>query len=272
MKSASAFGATALSRAAALWFIAAAIGQLIFVAYMAGFYGPSVITGDYAQWTRNASLIDGYKAGDTFGNLGFISHIGLAVVITSLGIAQLLPALRQHAPLVHRWCGRIFLLAALAAAIGGLALVWLRGTQTGVSNSIAISLNGVLIIVAAVLAFRAAVNRDFASHQRWAFRLWLVVNGVWFLRIGMAAFGMICMGVLKLEKPPFAAFFALWGFGSYLAPLAIYEIYWRVKAKGGGAARIVVTGALGLLTLLMAGGIAGMTIGQWGPLMTAAPL
>jgi hypothetical protein len=272
MNSASSLGAVALTRAAALWFVVAAIGQLIFVAYMAGFYGPTLASGDYAQWTRNKSLIDGYKPNDMFGNLGFISHIALAFVITSLGVAQLIPALRKHAPRVHRWCGRIFLVAALAAAIGGLALVWLRETQTGLGNSIAISLNGVLIIVGSILAFRAAARRDFVSHQRWAFRLWLVVNGVWFLRVGMAAFGMICMGVLNIEKPPLAAFFALWGFGSYFVPLAIYEVYWRVKAAGGPAARIAMTTALGALTVLMAGGIAGMTVGQWLPLILAPQL
>jgi hypothetical protein len=272
MSSPSDFSRVALARAAAFWFIIAAIGQAIFVAYMAGFYGPTLASGDFVQWTREKNLIDGYKPGDTVGNLGFISHIGVAFIVTSLGIAQLIPALRQRAPSVHRWCGRLFILAALAAAIGGLALVWLRGTQSSVSNSIAISLNGALIIAGAILAWRAALRRDFASHQRWAFRLWLVVNGVWFLRVGMAAFGMISIGALQLKDAPIGAFFAFWGFGSYLVPLAIYEIYWRAKTKGGPAARIAMTAALGLITLLMAGGVAGMTIGQWLPMILAPPL
>jgi len=272
MKPTSTPGAVALGRAAALWFFVAAFGQLIFVAYMAGFYGPTLASGDVVQWTRNASLIDAYKPGDALGNLGFISHIGLAFLITSLGIAQLVPALRKHAPRVHRWCGRVFVIAALLAAIGGLALVWGRGTQTGLSSAIAISLNGVLIIGFAGLAWRAARARNFVSHQRWAFRFWLVVSGVWFLRVGMAAFGMIALGVLGMKQPPIALAFDIWSFGSYLAPLAIYGVYRRVKAKGGAGVRVGMCAVLAIITLLMAGGVAGMTVGQWLPLMAASPL
>lgn len=265
-------GAVTLARAATFWFIIAAIGQLIFVAYMAGFYGPTLASGDYAQWVRNKNLIDGYKPGDTLGNLGFISHIALAFIITSLGIAQLIPALRKRAPRAHRWCGRLFVVAAVFAAIGGLALVWLRGTQSGLSEAIGISLNAVLILAFAAVAWRAALKRDFANHQVWAFRLWLVVNGVWFLRVGMTVFGIVSFGILRLEHPPFALAFGIWSFGSYLAPLAIYELYRRVKAGGAPLARFAMSAALVVLTLVMAGGIAGMTIGQWLPLILAPPV
>jgi hypothetical protein len=100
--------------------------------------------------------------------------------------------------------------------------------------------------------------------ELWAFAPYLIFF--------ICTFGMICMGVLNIEKPPLAAFFALWGFGSYFVPLAIYEVYWRVKAAGGPAARIAMTTALGALTVLMAGGIAGMTVGQWLPLILAPQL
>jgi hypothetical protein len=272
MTSSTQSGTVMLSRAAGVWFIAAATGQMLFVGYMAGFYGPTVFTGDFAQWSRNSSLIDGYKAGDAAGNLGFISHVVVGFLVTGLGIAQLVPALRRVAPGIHRWCGRIFMVAALFAAIGGLGLVWLRGTQAGFSNSVGISLNGVAIILCAALAWRAALKRDFARHQRWAFRLWLVVNGVWFLRIGMVVFGIVSHGLLGMTEPPIAAAFALWSFGSYIVPLMIYELYWAVKARGGLRMRVAMTVSLGVLTLLMLGGIAGMAIGQWLPLALAPPL
>jgi hypothetical protein len=260
-----------LRGAAIAWFIAAALGQLMFAAYMAGFYGPTLATGDFVQWTREKNLIHGYRAGDMIGNLGFISHVALGFVVTICGLAQLIPAVRRHAPMLHRWSGRAFLVSVCLAAIGGLALVWLRGTQAGVSNAIAISLNGVLILAFAPLALRAALTRDFGAHQAWAFRLWLVANGVWFLRIGMAAYGMIGFGVLGLEDIGMRHWFAIWGFGCLLAPLLVYELY-RAAQRRSGAAAWAMAGLLCVLTILTALGSLGVTLGQWLPMIVAAPI
>lgn len=258
-----------LSVTAAIWFGVAAVGQLAFAAYIAVFYGPTAISGDYAQWARNENLIDGYKAGDGLGNGQFLAHVLVALIITLAGIAQFLPALRRAAPALHRWCGRVFLIGALIASVNGLWLVWGRGTHLTVSNSIAISLNGVLIILFAWCAWRAALRRDFAPHQAWAFRLWLAVSGVWFLRVGMAAFGIVTMAFLGMEAPPFDAFFAFWGFGSYLVPLALYELYRLARDRGGANAKSAMAAILIVLSVLMGSGIFGVILGQWAPLMLA---
>lgn len=263
--------AQALSLAAKSWFAIAAAGQVIFFAYQALFYGPTALSGDYAQWARNDNLIDGYTAGDGLGNLGFLSHVLLGAAITALGILQLIPAVRRRFPQAHRWCGRAFLVLSIAAAIGGLALVWLRGTQTTIVAALGISLNGILILAFAAAAWRAALRRDIAAHERLAFCLWLCVSGVWFLRVGMAAFGIITFGLLRLKEPPFALAFSIWSFGSYLAPLAIYALY-RAAKSGPAPVRAAMAGLLFFLCLLTAGGVAGMTIGQWGPLILAPPV
>lgn len=45
-------------------------------------------------------------------------------------------------------------------------------------------------MVFVALAWRSALARDFAIHRRHALRAWLLVNGVWFLRIGIMLAGL----------------------------------------------------------------------------------
>src|SRR3989442_545716 len=82
-------GRRALQRAVGLWFCTAVAGQWLFVYYIANFYGRSTVAGDYAAWDRNRGLTDGYVAGDTAGNLFFITHALLAAVLTFGGTLQL---------------------------------------------------------------------------------------------------------------------------------------------------------------------------------------
>lgn len=261
--------ARALSISAAAWFCVAALGQLAFVAYMALFYGPTMLDGEFIKWTQNKNLITGYQVDDTFGNLGFILHIAASLVLTLTGVAQLLPALRARAPAVHRWSGRIFLVTAVFASVVGFWLVWARSTQSDLFNSLAISLNGVLIIVFAGLALRAGLQRRIEVHQAWAMRLWLVANGVWFLRVGMAVSGAILVGALGQPRDVMGAVFAIWGVGSFLAPLAIYEAYRFAKRAQSAGLQWMMTAILGLCVLLTAGGAAIMTLAVWVPLMRA---
>ncbi len=49
----------ALKAAARLWFAAAVIGQGMFLFYIARFYGPSTLTGNFQAWRLNTNLIKG---------------------------------------------------------------------------------------------------------------------------------------------------------------------------------------------------------------------
>lgn len=259
-----------LGLAATGWFIATLIGQALFLAYIIGFYAPPVATGDIAAWSRNKGVIDAYVAGDTMGNLQFGIHILMAAILTFGGILQLWPALRRRAAGFHRWNGRVFVAAAGVAAIGGLWLVWVRGSRLGWASAIGITLNALFILLFVALAWRAARERDFASHQRWATRAFLVVNGVWFLRVGMMAFALIGIGALGLPRSLAQDFFALWSFGSTLVPLLVYELYLRARTAHGPTPAHAMAGGLAVLTLAMALGVAGAALMMWAPALRAA--
>jgi hypothetical protein len=254
--------AQALQASATLWFAVAVIGQWAFVYYIALFYGPTFASGDFAAWNRNKMLIDGHIAGDPVGNLFFAAHVALAAVLTFGGALQLVPQIRARAIVFHRWNGRVFLFAAAAAAAGGLHLVWVRGTTTGAAGNASITLNAALIFAFALLAFRAVRSKDIAAHQRWTTRLFLAVNGVWFIRVGFMAWMMLTQRAFGTEP-----FFTIWGFGSYLVPLAVYELYWRAKKGEDASAKLAVAGGIFALTLVMGAGIAAAVLFMWSPLL-----
>jgi Predicted membrane protein (DUF2306) len=250
----------ALTASAAFWFAVAALGQWVFVYYIAVFYGASSLSGDFAAWRRNTHLIKGYVPGDTIGNLAFAAHALLAGYVAFGGAIQLIPAIRARAPALHRWNGRVFLGTALGLSLTGLYMVWGRGAAFDLVAAGAISLNAALIVVFGGLAWRAAVRRDFASHRRWALRTYLVANGQWFIRVGVIAWVIVNQGHAKIGP-----FFSFWQFGCYLVPLAVLELYLRAKDSAGPGGRYAMAGVLGVLTLVMGAGIAGAYLFIWRP-------
>jgi hypothetical protein len=92
----------------------------------------------------------------------------LSVEMAFGGAIQLIPQIRTRAASVHRSNGRLFLLTALGLSVSGLYMEWVRGARVNMVNAVATSLNGVLIIAFAALAWRSAGARDISGHRRWA--------------------------------------------------------------------------------------------------------
>jgi hypothetical protein len=257
---------TALTAVARAWFTVMALGQATFLYYIVVFYGPATLSGHFEGWKRNANLIVGYRPGDTVGNLSFGVHVMLAAVVTFAGILQLVPQIRSRAPAVHRWIGRIFLGSAMAAALAGLYGVWMRGGAVDQANGVAITINAVLILAFGAQAWRTVLKRDFANHRRWAIRAFLVVNGVFFLRIGVVAYALIA----KLVGPAIPGpekFFDVWAFGSYLVPLAALELYLRAQSAAAPRVRLATAGGLAALTALMSVGAVGVWFAFYAPVL-----
>jgi len=148
----------------------------------------------------------------------------------------------------------LFVLVAFAISLAGLFLNATRGTHW--FNAIAISLNAGLIMYGAAQAFGYARAGDIDTHRRWALRTFLVMNGVWFLRVGFSAWIVTTQGIVS--APTFdPVFYMFWSFGSYLVPLAVFELYLRTERSAGAAGRFVVAVLLFGLAAVMAVGIFG---------------
>ena len=257
-------GGPALKAAATSWFVVAVVGQLIFVAYVIGFYGRAALQGRFEAW--NKVLPHGYVPGDTFGNLVVSLHLAFATVVIVGGALQLMPAIRRIAPAFHRWNGRIYLASVLLMSVGGLVMVATRGSVGDSSQHIAISINALLIIAFAGMALRHALARRIDVHRRWALRLYLVVGGVWFFRIGLMAWIVANRGPVGFDPKAFTGpFLTFLAFAQYVVPLAVLELYLRAQAGRGSLQRVAVAGVLFAATLLTAGGVAAASMIMWLP-------
>lgn len=266
---ASAFSGRLLRTATSFWFLIAVAGQWAFVAFIAGFYGPPTLAGDFAAWDKNSFLTHGYVAGDMAGNLAFGAHVILAAIITLGGTLQLFPQIRARAIWLHRWNGRLFIVAAFVISLSGLFLNVIR-SSSGLFDHAAISLNAVLIMLFAAQTLRFVRAGAIDRHRRWALRTFMVVNGVWFLRVGMMGWMLVKVGLLGAPATFDAAFYAFWSFGSYLVPLAVLELWFLVQSRGNGAGKAVFGAALLVLALVMGGGIVGAALMIYWPLLASA--
>ena len=254
-----------LRRAAAIWYATAAVGQLAFIWVILAHYGRKTLAGDLAGWNAKP-LIKGFVAGDDTGNAMFAVHVLLAAALTFAGLLQLLPFIRRRAPSAHRWIGRLFLTFASIGALGGLWLTWGRQTYLSLVSAVAVSLDGVLILAFAALAWRYALRCDYAAHRRWALRAFLVVNGVWFLRIGIMAW-VLLSGGLGMNRSLSGPADIVLQFGAYLVPLAILEVYLRAQHSESASVKYRASALLLLSAALTLVGTAGAIAFMWGPYM-----
>lgn len=256
---------TALKAAARFWFLTAVTGQWIFVYYIMGFYGGAAMQGDFEAW--NKVLPHGYAAGDTMGNIAVAVHLLFAAIITVGGPLQLIPQVRARFPAFHRWNGRVYMLTAFTMSMTGLYLGLSGRALVGdMTQHLALNLNAVLIMIFAVLALRYAIARDIKTHRRWALRLFLVVSGVWFFRVGLMLSFLINKGPFGFDPETFQGpFLTFLAFAQYLVPLAVLEIYLRIQDRAGAPGKFTMAGGLFVLSVAMGAGIFAATMGLWLP-------
>lgn len=255
-----------LSRTGAFWFAAVLAGQAAFALYIFVAFWLSAARGDWDFW--NSHLFTGIRDGDLLGNALIVLHMTLALIITVSGPLQLIPALRQRMRAFHRWNGRAYMLVAMAISIGAIGIFLIRPAFGGPVNAVLQSVNGLAILLCAGLAWRAAIGRDYASHRRWATRLFLMVSGVWFLRVMMIAWAIPTGGLglgEALDGPAGRAAML----GQTVLPLAIYQLYLMAEASPSAPAKYLMGTALILLTVIMIAGILGVSFVMWLPTILA---
>ena len=256
--------ATASLRGArTLWFVLTVVGQVTFVYFIVAFYYGTTLRGDFAQW-NNKPLITGHVPGDTAGNLMFATHVLMAAIMTLGGVLQLFPQIRARVPALHRWNGRLFLLTAVLLALGGLWMVWIRGTYLNFWAAMAISIDAGLILWFAVMTLRRALAGRFDEHRKWALRTFMAANGVWMLRIGYMFWAVVAQGE-GMTKRMDGSFDAFWVYGCYLVPLALLEMYFVASEDSSDGAKYAASAVLVAAAVAIGIGIVGAYAFMWSP-------
>jgi tetratricopeptide (TPR) repeat protein len=210
-------------------------------------------------WSKH--ITHGYVPGDFLGNVAVIMHLASAPIIILAGLIQLFPQIRERAPWLHRWNGRLYIMTAFTISLAGLYMTWVRGSVGDLSQHIGSTLMAVLIMLFAGMAFRYALARDFKTHRRWALRLYLVVSASLFIRAGIFLSFVMNKGPFGFDPATFSGpFLTFMSFAQYLIPLAVLELYLRVQDRGGVSRRFAMAAGLFALTIGMAIGISAVTM------------
>jgi hypothetical protein len=125
------------------------------------------------------------------------AHIIPGSVFLGLAPLQFVGGLRENHPVLHRWSGRVLLLAALPTGLTGI-LLQLRSPYGGALALSAILVAGSLFLGAAVLAYQAIRRRDMERHREWMIRMLAVGLGVGTVRL-IAAPLILLTGQRPLE-------------------------------------------------------------------------
>lgn len=251
------------------WLGAVFVGQWFFAAYIAFQFGMPFVTGDDSG-ANFSHMIKGHVQGDTLGNGILIAHVLPVLILSLLGVLQLVPKIRTAFPRFHRWNGRIFLLIGLLGALTGLYLTWGRGARLSDIGAIGITLNGMLIPVAIGLAWYYARKRNFQAHKRWAIHAFILINGVWAFRLMLMGWFMVNQGPngnsANIDGPADITF----SFACYLLPMAIAELYFWAQANQNKTRLLVLNVTLmGAVAITSIGVLSAATM-MWWPKIAAS--
>lgn len=255
-----------LARSAQFWFATVVVGQAIFAYYIVMFYYTATANQDLQKFNR--IMPAGFIEGDFWGNIAVVTHVLLAAVITVGGLLQLLPFIRNRWPAIHRWNGRLYVSIAMLMSLSGMFMVLTRYEKVvgDLTGHIAIMINGSLIVVCAVMAFRHARQRQFAQHRIWALRLFLAVSGVWLLRVGMMAWLTIHGRPVGFDPVSFTGPFLTTLYALvYILPLLFLEVYLRAQRSQSATSQWMAAAMVVLISLITLLGVFAATMGMWLP-------
>lgn len=108
-------------------------------------------------------------------------HAGGAATALLVGAFQLLPRLRARLPWLHRYAGRVYVLAATVGGVSGLILA--LGSTSGPIATAGFGLLAIASLFATLNGWRLAVQRRFAEHRAWMLRSWALVLAAVTLRL-----------------------------------------------------------------------------------------
>ncbi|GAB4021830.1 DUF2306 domain-containing protein [Spirosoma koreense] len=235
----------------------------LFGLYILAFYASAFYAGNMARWNQVLPRL--YEQSTAGATTGIGLHFAAGGIILVLGSIQLIDAVRVRFPALHRWIGRLYVLACLLAAIGGLAFIAVKGTIGGTAMNIGFSLYGILMFVCAIQTYRSAVARQLVSHRKWALRLYALAIGSWLYRMDYGFWLLLTdgLGHTRTFSGPFDSVMA---FFFYIPNLLVVEILIRASQYKASplfrfAASLVFLLATGFLLL----GTYYFTLYYWGP-------
>ena len=254
---------TLLRRLASTFAVLVWSSAIFFSLYILLLYIGAYFVGDLARWNHGASEL--YVEGMPIATGGIGIHFLAGAIILLLGSVQLIERVRNRYPGFHRWVGRIYVVASILTALGGIVFIVLHGTIGGPVMNIGFFLYGVLMAVAAVETIRHARAKRIDVHRAWALRLYVLAIGSWLYRMEYGFWFLFTGGVGSTPNLT-GPFDQVMAFFFYLAPLAILEFVLRSRYRATSIAmKAFASFALLLATILLLLMTLIFVFEVWGP-------
>ncbi|KAF2412482.1 hypothetical protein B1729_14935 [Microbacterium sp. B35-04] len=166
----------------------------------------------------------------------YVHIVGGAVALVT-GPLQFWRGLRTRAPRVHRWTGRVYLVAVAIGAAGGLVIA--PSSPAGYVGFFGFGTLAVLWLVTGWRAYRAIRRGDVPSHRAWMIRNYALTYSGVMLRIWLPflLFAPVALGQ-PLHDGSFANAYAAVPFLCWLPNLVFAE--WLIRRRGLPSYRLPV--------------------------------
>jgi uncharacterized membrane protein len=115
-----------------------------------------------------------------------VVHAGCAATALLVGAVQFSARLRRRRPAIHRWVGRIYVVACLVGGASGLVLA--VGSVAGPVATAGFASLAIIWVLTSALGWRCARTGAFAAHRRWMMRSWALTLAAVTLRLYIPAF------------------------------------------------------------------------------------
>jgi uncharacterized membrane protein len=158
-----------------------------------------------------------------FAHLGpLLLHVGGGTVALAAGPWQFLPSLRAGWPRLHRWLGRTYVVAVLAAGVGGLLMAPIA--EGGPVAQLGFTVLALELLGATAMAFTMITRGRIAAHRAWMIRSYALIFSAVSFRLWL---------LLTLTGLPRQDLYVV---DTWLAPLVnllVAEVLIGLRARGG---------------------------------------
>jgi uncharacterized membrane protein len=243
------------------------VSAALFAVYVLANYLGALFS-DLERW--NVPLPRLYDASHPAATVSIGAHFATGALLLLLAPLQLLGIVRERWPALHRWLGRVTVVAAALTGLAGLGFIVAQGTIGGAPMNVGFGLYGLLMTLAAVQTARFARARELERHRRWALRLYALIIGSWLYRMEYGFLFALARGAGH-SRTFDAAIDVVMSFFFYVPNLLLVELSLRAGALSTSRWRALALDAVMVLaTLLVLVGTWFFAANLWGPAILEA--
>jgi len=137
----------------------------------------------YFLYPQSAPLLQGRTG---LSRLFLLLHAGFSIPALAIGPFQFINKFRSRKPELHRFIGKIYIIAVLAGALFGF--VSALNSWAGLQTQTGFGLVSILWFASALTAWKSARARQFEDHRRWMIRNYAMTFAAVTLRLWLPFF------------------------------------------------------------------------------------